>query len=243
VKISLWAGEPMVNNPTAMEIDSRGRVWIAEGKNYRMKMKEFDDLKRVDGADRIRISEDTDGDGLADKVTDFASDIFPVPLGLAIEELWEGNVQTGTRVYVGHSPDLLVLEDSDGDDSDGDDSADRRYPLLTGFRGVDSDHGLHGMTFGPDGRMYFTVGDARYGADQVQAREPTLDVTDRSGRRLSANNFGTTLRVSRDGTQLEVLSSGHRNNYEVAALGRRSPGRHSQAGRHGQWSPGRADRL
>ena len=211
LEVSLWASEPMVNNPTSMDIDSRGRVWIAEGLNYRMKQRQFDTLQRVDGADRIKILSDTDGDGKADRVTVFADNIFPVPLGLAVEEIRDNGKQTGTRVYVGNSPDLLVLEDNDGDDK-----ADVRYALLTGFRGIDSDHGLHGMTFGPDGKLYFTVGDARYGADRVQARERTFDVTDKSGRRLSASNFGTTLRVNRDGTQLEVLSSGHRNNYEAA---------------------------
>ncbi len=209
--VSLWASEPMVNNPTSMEIDSRGRVWITEGLNYRMKQKEFENLKRVAGADRIKVLADTDGDGRADKVTVFAENIFPVPMGLAIEEIWTNGKQTGTRVYIGNSPNLLVLEDTDGDDK-----ADRQFPLLTGFRGIDSDHGLHGMTFGPDGKLYFTVGDARYGSDGVQARDATFDVTDRSGRRVSHNNFGTTLRVNRDGTDFVVLSSGHRNNYETA---------------------------
>ncbi|KLU07570.1 putative transmembrane protein [Rhodopirellula islandica] len=211
MEVSLWASEPMVRNPTAMEIDSRGRVWIAEGLNYRMKQKEFDSMSRVADADQIKILSDTNGDGKADQVTVFADNIFPVPLGLAVEEIWKDGVQTGTRVYTGNSPNLLVLEDTDGDDI-----ADRRHTLLTGFRGVDSDHGLHGMTFGPDGKLYFTVGDARYGADKLKTGEPTLDVMDQSGQRVTSSNVGTTLRVNRDGTQLKILSSGHRNNYEAA---------------------------
>ena len=211
VEVSLWASEPMVNNPTAIEVDSRGRVWIAEGLNYRMKQRQFDSMDRIEGADQIKVLSDTNGDGKADKVTVFAENIFPVPLGLAVEEIWKDGKQIGTRVYTGNSPDLLVLEDTDGDDK-----ADRRYALLTGFRGVDSDHGLHGMTFGPDGRLYFTVGDARYGADKLRAGEATFDVLDQSGHQVSASNFGTTLRVNRDGTDLTVLSSGHRNNYEAA---------------------------
>ncbi len=211
LEVSLWASEPMVNNPTALDIDSRGRVWIAEGLNYRVTVKQHETLRRAKDADRIKILVDTDGDGRADKVRVFADNIFPVPLGLAVEEIWKDGRYRGARVYVGNSPDLLVLEDTDGDDR-----ADRRYSLLTGFHGVDSDHGLHGMTFGPDGKLYFTVGDARYGSDKVQGREPTFDVTDKLGRRVSASQFGTTLRVNRDGTHFEVLAYGQRNNYETS---------------------------
>ena len=56
----------------------------------------------------------------------------------------------GCRVFVGNSPDLLVLEDTDGDDK-----ADKRYPLLTGFGGIDSDHGVHGMVLGPRRQALF----------------------------------------------------------------------------------------
>ena len=207
----MWAEEPMVRNPTSMDIDSRGRVWIAEGLNYRLKQRSFEGMGRIEGADKIRILEDTDGDGKADKVTDFADDIFPVPLGLAVEEIWTDGKQTGTRVYVGNSPNFLMFEDLDGDDK-----SDRRVNFLTGFKGIDSDHGLHGMTFGPDGKIYFTVGDTRYGADHVAAHADTFVVKDTSGQTVKANNFGTTLRVNRDGSKLEVMTSGHRNNYEAA---------------------------
>ena len=107
---------------------------------------------RIEEADRIKILEDTDGDGKADKVTVFADRIFPVPMGIAVEEQYDKDGKyKGCRVFVGNSPDLLVLEDTDGDDK-----ADKRYPLLTGFGGIDSDHGVHGMVLGLDGKLYFT---------------------------------------------------------------------------------------
>lgn len=208
--VSLWAEEPMVINSTAIDIDSRGRVWIAEGLNYRFfRNGEF---QKAPGCDRIKILEDTDGDGRADKVTIFAENIYPVPMGLAIQERWENGVYKGCRVFTGNSPDLLVLEDTTGNDK-----ADKRYPLLTGFGGYDHDHGVHGMTLGPDGKLYFTQGNG--GLDKRDAKLPagtTFDVTDKSGRRLSMAEQGTTFRCNLDGSQLEVLAWRFRNNYECS---------------------------
>ena len=73
----------------------------------------------------------------------------------------------GCRVFVGNSPDLLVLEDTDGDDK-----ADKRYPLLTGFGGIDSDHGVHGMVLGLDGKLYFTHGDGCCSVQQDHSERP-----------------------------------------------------------------------
>ena len=209
-QVSLWASEPMLANPTAMDIDSRGRVWITEGLNYRLWANQKSRFTRVAGADRIKILEDTDGDGKADKVTVFAENIFPVPMGLAVEEVWKDGAYRGARVYVGNSPNLLVFEDTNGDDH-----ADRRYPLLTGFGGIDSDHGLHGMALALDGKLYFTQGDARYGKDKIAGGSTTFDVIDKSGRRVRSAQFGTTLRVNLDGTGFEVLAYRQRNDYET----------------------------
>ena len=152
---TLWASEPMVVNPTNIDVDSRGRVWVTEGLNYRLHRNRNDKFSRIDEADKIKILEDTDGDGKADKMTVFADRIFPVPMGIAVEERYdEAGEYQGCKVYVGNSPNLLVLEDTDGDDK-----ADVRYPLLTGFGGIDSDHGVHGMVLGLDGKLYFTHGD------------------------------------------------------------------------------------
>jgi putative membrane-bound dehydrogenase-like protein len=113
---------------------------------------------------------------------------------------------------VGNSPDLLVLEDTDGDDK-----VDKRYALLTGFGGVDSDHGVHGMVLGLDGKLYFTHGD---GCCSVQhdhsERQQNFDVIDKSGRHVWTDQLANTLRVNRDGTQFEIICDRQRNNYETS---------------------------
>src|SRR5947209_8388605 len=65
LQATLFASEPMITNPTNLDIDYRGRVWICDVKNYR-----GNNGKRPEG-DRILILEDTDGDGKYDKVTTF----------------------------------------------------------------------------------------------------------------------------------------------------------------------------
>ncbi|MEJ7639462.1 MAG: PVC-type heme-binding CxxCH protein [Singulisphaera sp.] len=211
LEATLWASEPLVHNPTNMDIDSRGRVWVAEGLNYRLYRN--NGKPRVDDSDKIKILEDTDGDGKADKMTVFADRIFPVPMGLAVEERYgKDGKYLGCRVFVGNSPDLLVFEDTDGDDK-----ADKRDPLLTGFGGIDSDHGVHGMVLGLDGKLYFTHGD---GCCSVQVDHSTkvqnFDVTDKSGRHVTSDQLANTLRVNRDGTQFEILADRQRNNYETS---------------------------
>ncbi len=208
----LWASEPMVKNPTNLDIDSRGRVWITEGLNYRLShgIKPF---KRIENADAIKILEDTDGDGKADQVTIFADNVYPIPMGLAVEEHFGTDGKyLGCKVYIGNSPDLLVLEDTDGDDK-----ADKRYPLLTGFGGVDSDHGVHGMVLGLDGKLYFTHGDGCCSFEQKTNRHDTknFDVVDKSGRHVSSDQLANTLRVNRDGTEFEIIADRQRNNYET----------------------------
>jgi putative membrane-bound dehydrogenase-like protein len=213
LEATLWASEPMLANPTNIDVDSRGRVWVTEGLNYRLSRGRNGKFQRDESADKIKILEDTDSDGRADKVTVFAEKIFPVPMGIAVEEQYgKDGKYKGCRVYVGNSPDLLVFEDTDGDDK-----ADKRYPLLTGFGGIDSDHGVHGMVLGLDGKLYFTHGD---GCCSVQhdhsERQQNFDVIDKSGRHVWTDQLANTLRVNRDGTQFEIICDRQRNNYETS---------------------------
>jgi putative membrane-bound dehydrogenase-like protein len=212
LEATLWAAEPMLSNPTNIDVDSRGRVWVTEGLNYRLTRGGNRRFHRIEEADRIKILEDTDGDGKADKVTVFADRIFPVPMGIAVEERFgPDGTYRGCRVFIGNSPDLLVLEDTDGDDK-----ADKRYPLLTGFGGVDSDHGVHGMVLGFDGKLYFTHGD---GCCSVQhdhsERQQNFDVIDKGGRHVWTDQLANTLRVNRNGTEFEIICDRQRNNYET----------------------------
>src|SRR6266704_3377757 len=103
--VSLFAAEPMVRNPTDMDIDERGRVWITEGVNYRSSFKPWGTLQPA--GDRIVILEDTDGDGRADKETVFYQDPgINAALGICV---------LGNKVIVSDSPDVFVLTDTDGD--------------------------------------------------------------------------------------------------------------------------------
>src|SRR5262245_25963896 len=73
----LWAESPLFFNPTNIDIDARGRVWIAEGVNYRVdvrRSKPGDGYLRHEKGDRIVILEDTDGDGVADTSKVFVED-------------------------------------------------------------------------------------------------------------------------------------------------------------------------
>lgn len=192
LEVTLFAAEPDLVNPTCMDVDAQGRVWIAEAANYRL----FNQPETRAAGDRIQVLEDTDGDGRCDKSTTFYQDhTLQAPMGIAV---------LGDRVYVCQSPDLFYLRDTNGDGI-----ADEKTVVLSGFKGVDHDHALHGVVFGPDGRLYMTVGDRG------------LDVTDKSGNRILAGpdtpHLGASvLRSDLDGNRLELLAWNFRNDYEPA---------------------------
>ncbi|HEX3727154.1 MAG TPA: PVC-type heme-binding CxxCH protein, partial [Pirellulales bacterium] len=130
--VELVASEPDIVNPVAMTFDERGRIWITESLEYPRQ-------GAGPGRDRIKVLEDTDGDGKADAFSIFA-DGFNIPSGIAIG--YGG-------VWVANAPDILFLEDTDGDGK-----ADRREVIVTGF-GRDDTHELpNSLTWGPDGWLY-----------------------------------------------------------------------------------------
>ncbi len=130
--VELVASEPDVVNPVAMTFDERGRVWITESLEYPRQ-------EAGPGRDRIKVLEDTNGDGRADKVTVFAEGLN-IPSGIAVGH---------GGVWVANAPDILFLQDTNGDGR-----ADRQEVVVTGF-GRDDTHELpNSLTWGPDGWLY-----------------------------------------------------------------------------------------
>ncbi|WPR73786.1 PVC-type heme-binding CxxCH protein [Algoriphagus sp. NG3] len=201
LELTLFASEPMMSNPTNMDIDDRGRVWIAEAYNYRNSLNPRNPTKAE--GDRILIMEDTNGDGVADKSTVFyqGTDINAA-LGIAV---------LGDKVYVSVSPYVYVFTDADGDDV-----PEKKEILFEGVGGVQHDHGMHAFTFGPDGKLYFNYGNEGKGIHYADG-SPVLDPL---GRPVNSDTQpyreGMIFRMDPDGSDVEVLAWNFRNNYEVA---------------------------
>ena len=199
--VSLFAAEPRLRNPTDMDIDERGRVWITEGVNYRYSIKPWGILQPA--GDKIVVLEDTNGDGVADKQTVFyQGPEINSALGICV---------LGNKAIVSCSPNVFVLTDTDGDGK-----ADKKEILFSGIEGVDHDHGVHAFTFGPDGKLYFCFGNA---GNQLKDRNGNL-VHDPDGNPISNTGEpyrqGMVFRCNVDGSEVEVLGYNFRNNYEVA---------------------------
>lgn len=201
LQATLFASEPMVVNPTNMDIDHRGRVWVCEGYNYRPSLNPNNPTKAE--GDRILIMEDEDGDGKADKSTVFyqGNDVNAA-LGIWVMD---------NQAIVSCSPNVFILTDTDGDDK-----ADKKEVLFTGLSGEQHDHAIHAVVFGPDGKLYFNFGNA---GEQILDKNGK-PVTEQAGIPVSAKGDpyrdGMVFRCDPDGSNFEVLGHNFRNNYEVA---------------------------
>lgn len=217
LEATLWAEAPLFYNPTNMDIDAKGRVWITEAVNYREFNNKPDKKLHFEQGDRVVILEDTDGDGKADKSKVFVQDKDLVaPLGIGV---------IGNKIIVSCAPNIIIYTDENGDDV-----PDKKEIFLTGFGGLDHDHSLHSLTAGPDGRWHFNTGNAG-----------PHNVKDKSGWNLRSGSLytggtpynkanqgnqksddgrvwvgGLSLRINPDGTGLKVLAHNFRNSYEIA---------------------------
>ncbi len=225
LKVEVVAAEPLLANPVAFFIDNRGRFFvcetfrqttaIADNRNHgewldedlaaqtvadrlayiqRHLKEKAVDYTRQD--DRIRLLEDTSGDGKVDKATVFASGFNKIEEGTGAGVLVRGN-----DAYYTNIPNLWRLSDKDGDGK-----ADEREVLQTGYgvRFAFRGHDMHGLILGPDGRLYFSIGDRGF------------NVTTREGKQIVHPQCGAVLRCELDGSKLEVFATGLRNPQELA---------------------------
>jgi putative membrane-bound dehydrogenase-like protein len=196
LEATLFASEPMIASPTNVDVDARGRVWVCDVVNYRHR-----NGSRPAG-DRIMILEDTDGDGKADKSTVFYQ-------GRDIDSAM-GICVLGNQVIVSVSPNIFVFTDIDGDGK-----ADKKELLFTKTGTPQHDHSAHKFVFGPDGRLYWNMGNA---GKSVHDKYGNL-VIDNFGRPVIDDRLyhgGMAFRCNRNGGQFEVLANNFRNNYELA---------------------------
>ena len=220
----LFAAEPQLANPVAFCIDGVGRVFVCEtfrqskgvednrGRDYwlnddlaaqtvddrvayvkkhlKEKAKEF-----VQHDDRVRLLVDRDGDGQADEATVFAKHFNRMSDGTGAGVLFHRG-----SVYYTCIPDLWKLTDTNRDGvADERTSLHFGYGVRYAFRG----HDLHGLIVGPDGKIYFSLGDRGYNVVS-------------EGRRWKNPECGAVFRCDPDGSNLEVFAYGLRNPQELA---------------------------
>ena len=179
-KVDLFAAEPMLANPVAFSIDEKNRFYVAETHRYRSSVLDIrnymfmleDDLASRTVEDRaamsrrnfgaqakdleietevIRFIEDRSGSGKADFSTVFADGFSTI-----LDGIGSGVLARKGKVWFTNIPELWML---DGPDSNG--KSTKRESLSHGY-GVHfslTGHDMHGLTFGPDGKLYFSFGD------------------------------------------------------------------------------------
>ncbi len=219
LEVTLWARSPMLANPTNIDFDAQGRLWVNEGVNYRTYNKGG---KRRPEGDRVIVLSDTLGKGFADSVQTFVQNPeWTSPLGIAVID---------NAVYVSHAPTITKYTDVNRDGKF-DAAVDKQETFLTGFGGQDHDHSLHAVVAGPDGKLYINSGNC--GAVVTDKSSKTFRVTsnyvdERGGKwpfdaranigAKSDDGFvwssGFSGRLNADGTGLEILGNGYRNSYE-----------------------------
>ncbi|MDU0354190.1 PQQ-dependent sugar dehydrogenase [Paraglaciecola aquimarina] len=228
LKADVWADETLTQNPAFFSFDEQGRMFIAEIERVnrgvadirsmsqdmsvrdisivtmedRLKMyksplfqRKWPDKFYTDFSDKIRLVSDGNSDGIADTTSLFADD-FNQPL----DGLGSGVITRDGKVYYTNIPHLWQLEDKNNDGV-----SDERTSLQYGFgtRVSFIGHDLHGLAWGPDGRLYWSIGDRGY---HLETREGTV---------LSGPSRGAIFRSNADGSNIEVFYHGLRNPQEL----------------------------
>ena len=221
-----WASYPHVENPASLDIDPKGRVFVAEANRFKFgvqdlrgarymiardfQSKTLEDRMKLyqDFSDKIPMEwytsvperilrlQDRDGNGVADERTVYSDDFNETLDGIGFSILAESDA-----LYFTCIPALRKLTDPNEDGI-----ADTNEKLVNGFgvRISFTGHDLHGIIRGPDGRLYFSVGDRGY------------HVVDDQGEVQSAPGRGAVFRCESNGTNFEVLAHGLRNPQELA---------------------------
>ncbi|GJM22651.1 MAG: glucose dehydrogenase [Planctomycetota bacterium] len=224
LRVELVAAEPLLQHPVAFCVDERGRVYVAETHRHhqgvtdiREHMDWLDDdlaaqtvedrlayMRRQTGEDfddyaanedRVRLLTDTDGDGRFDAARTFAGDFNSHAAGIGA-----GLLARDGEITYACIPELWRLRDTDGDDV-----ADEREVLSSGY-GVRISllgHDLHGLLMGPDGRIWFSIGDRGL---HVETPDGVIALPDQ----------GAVLRCEPDGSDLQLVHVGLRNPQELA---------------------------
>ena len=220
LKVDLWAAEPLLANPVAFTFDERGRAYVCESfrikagvQDIRNNMDWLDEelasrsvddrlaemtrhlgnrmAKYSEASERVRRVEDRDGDGRADHATVFAQG-FNTPL----DGIGSGVLARKGNVWYANIPNFWLLRDTNNDGvADFRKSLHYGYGVRFGFYG----HDLHGVHFGPDGKLYFSIGDR---GSNIKLAE---------GRHVGDPDSGSVFRCNPDGSELELFAFGLRN--------------------------------
>jgi quinoprotein glucose dehydrogenase len=222
LQASLFAAEPDFVNPVAFSFDEKGRAYVVETHrlgnctyDIRGHMAWVDDdlacrnvadreamhrkymgdkYEKLTDTERIRFLEDRDGDGRVDHAVTFAENFGTPATGLAA-----GVLARGDDVWFACIPDLWKFKNIDGKGSE-------KTLLHTGYgvRIAFIGHDLHGLRFGPDGKLYFSIGDRGVHVEK-------------DGKVLVDNpDSGCVMRCNPDGSSLELFATGLRNPQKLA---------------------------
>lgn len=227
MKVNVWADTSLTKNPSYFYFDSKGRLLMTEiyriGKGvsdvrglskeatiadiqietlddrlklYRDFANEFSQNQGPTVSDKIVLIKDTNNDGKAD-----TSNIFAEGFDQPLDGIAAGVIERDNKVYFTNLPHLWMLEDTNNDGV-----SDKRISLQTGFgtRVSFMGHDMHGLVWGPDGRLYWSLGDRGY------------DITTKENNTYHESNYGAVFRAEPDGANIEVFYTGLRNPQELA---------------------------